>query len=157
MKKQHLEYLDRATWPLCTHLTGNEQIRFSSGSNGPIHPVAVSKAGHPLGWIERTLLAVDTNRVFIEASDPHLREELAAEYEAENRDVVAAGDSQTLLEFMEQLPIPTEPANDVVIMQDDFPKSSATDLCRKLKARGWSIPVYTVWNQSPRGGSGVTS
>ena len=119
--------------------------------------MAVSETGRPLGWIERTLLAVDSNRVFIEVSDPQLREELAAEYEAEFRDVIAASDSQTLLKFMEQLPIPTEPANDMVIAEDDFPSTTASDLRRQLKTLGWSIPVFTVWNQSSRGGKEVAS
>jgi hypothetical protein len=143
MKTQHLENQNLADWPLRAHLAGINQSSDSSG--------------HPLGWIERTLLAVDTNRVFIEVADPRLREELAAEYEAENRDVIAASDSDTLLNFMEQLPIPAEPTNDIVIVENDFPKTTATELRCQLKARGWEIPVFTVWNQSSSGGKEVAS
>lgn len=151
MKTQGLESANLTTWPLRTRLAATNQIPDSSETKGyaSTHPVAVSWTGRPLGWIERTLLAVDNNRVFIEASDPRLREELAAEYEAENRDVIAACDSQSLLRFMEQLPIPADAGNDLVIAEDDFPGTTATDLWRQLKARGWSIPVFTVWNQSP--------
>jgi hypothetical protein len=53
--------------------------------------------------------------VFIEVSDPRLRAELTAEYEAVNRDVIVASDRQTLLKFMEQLPGPVAPTNDMVI------------------------------------------
>ena len=159
MKTQHIENQIPAAWSLRTHLAGINQIADSSEPQGiaPNHPVAVGETGRPLGWIERTLLAVDSNRVFIEVSDPQLREELAAEYAAESRDVIAASDSQTLLRFMEQLPVPADPANDVVIVEDDFPNTTATDLRRQLKARGWSIPVFTVWNQLPRGGKEVAS
>jgi hypothetical protein len=151
MKTQDLESADLTAWPLRTRLASTNQIPDFSETKGyaSTHPVAVGKTGRPLGWIERTLLAVDNNRVFIEASDPRLREELASEYAAENRDVIAASDSQTLLKFMEQLPIPTDPGNDVVIAEDDFPGTTATDLRRQLQARGWCIPVFTVWNQSP--------
>lgn len=159
MKSQHIKNQNLAACPLHTRLTGINQIPDSSGPEdiAPNHPVAVSETGRPLGWIERTLLAVDSNRVFIDISDPRLRDELAAEYEAENRDVIATSDSQTLLKFMEQLPIPVEPANDVVIVEDDFPGTTAIDLWHQLKARGWSIPVFTVWNQASRGGKEVAS
>ncbi len=148
MKNQQLEDSSLNASPLRTRLAGINQIPDSSEKGlTPDHPVAVSETGRPLGWTERTLLAVDTNRVFIEASDPWLREALAAESGTDNRDVIAASDSQTLLRFMEQLPVPAEPGNDVVIVEDDFPGTTAVDVWRGLKARGWSIPVFTVWNQ----------
>jgi C4-dicarboxylate-specific signal transduction histidine kinase len=112
--------------------------------------VPVDESGRPLGWIERTLLAVDSNRVFIEVSDPRLRADLTAEYEAENRDVIVAKDSQTLLKFMEQLPVPAAPANDMVIAGEDSSGETVSDLRRQLKARGWSIPVFTVWAAAER-------
>jgi CheY-like chemotaxis protein len=113
-----------------------------------VPPVAISKSGQPLGWIERTLLAVDTDRVFIEVSDPELRQELVTAYEDEGCDVIAASNSRTLLDFMEQLPVPRDFGNDLVLADDDFPGTNAEDLHRQLKARGWSIPVFTVSVQS---------
>ena len=107
--------------------------------------------------MERTLLAVDTDRVFIEVSNPGLREELVAAYEAEGCNVVAASSSRTLLAFMEQLPIPRDFATDLVIAEDDFPGTNGTDLHRQLLARGWSIPVYTISTQAPFGKAGVAS
>jgi CheY-like chemotaxis protein len=112
-------------------------------------PVAVGKTGKPVGWIERTLLAVNTDRVFIEVSDPELREELVTAYEDEGCDVIAASNSKTLLAFMEQLPIPHDFGNDLVLAEDDFPGTNATDLHRHLLEHGWSIPVFTVSTQSP--------
>jgi len=112
-------------------------------------PVAVDKTGQPLGWIERTLLAVNTDRVFIEVSDPELREELVAAYEGEGCSVIAASNSRALLALMEQLPIPHDFGNDLVLAEDDFPGTNATDIHRDLLEHGWSIPVFTVSIQSP--------
>ncbi|HJX63581.1 MAG TPA: hypothetical protein VJ860_06475 [Polyangia bacterium] len=112
-------------------------------------PVAVDKTGQPLGWIERTLLAVNTDRVFIEVSDPELREELVAAYEGEGCNVIAASNSRALLALMEQLPIPHDFGNDLVLAEDDFPGTNAADIHRELMQHGWSIPVFTVAIQSP--------
>jgi len=110
--------------------------------------VALNNNGRPLGWIERTLLAVDANRVFIEVSDPRLRDELVAANQAEHRDVIAASNSEALLEFMDRLPVPTDCGNDVVIAEEDSSGTRASDLYRRLQARGWSIPVLTVSAQA---------
>ena len=131
MKREYSENLTLSAWRL-------------SKTDSRVPPVATSKSGRPLGWIERTLLAVDTDRVFIEVSDPELRQELITAYEDEGCDVIAAANSKTLLEFMEQLPIPHDFGNDLVLADDDFPGSNAEDLHRQLKAHGWSIPVFTV-------------
>jgi CheY-like chemotaxis protein len=64
--------------------------------------------------------------------------------EDEGCDVIAASNSRTLLDFMEQLPVPRDFGNDLVLADDDFPGTNAEDLHRQLKARGWSIPVFTV-------------
>jgi hypothetical protein len=159
MKTHNSGDRDLGDWPLRIRVAGIHQIPDSTGGAdaAPREPVVVDETSRPLGWIERTLLAVDTNRVFLEVPDPRLRAELVAEFQAEKRDVIVASNSHALLEFMKQLPIPTEPANDVVIAEDDFPGTTATDLRRQLQERGWAIPVFTVWNQTPCGGSGVAS
>jgi CheY-like chemotaxis protein len=142
---------------LFKQLPENDQINDSHGAKGkkPAPPVAIDRSGHRLGWIERTLLAVDTDRVFIEMSDPRLREELVSTYEDEGCDVIAASSSRALLAFIEQLPIPRDFGDDVVIAEDDFPGTSATDLHRQLLARGWSIPVFTIAAETPFGRVGV--
>jgi hypothetical protein len=121
------------------------------------HPAVLSKAGHPVGWIERTLLAVDTDRAFIDVSDPELREELVAAFETEGRDVIATSNRRTLLAFMEQLPVPRDFGDDIVVVEDDFPGTTAIDLHRELLARGWAIPVFTVSTQAPSGRAGAAS
>jgi len=136
MKTEYSETASLSSW------------RFPAAETSVV-PVAVDKAGQPLGWIERTLLAVNTDRVFIEVSDPELREELVTAYEDEGCDVVATSNSRTLLAFMEQLPIPHDFGNDLVLAEDDFPGTNATDLHRRLLEHGWSIPVFTVAIQSP--------
>ncbi|HJX54412.1 MAG TPA: hypothetical protein VJ801_16720 [Polyangia bacterium] len=159
MKTQYTETAGLTSWRLRTPLAGSEKIANSNGAAGEtqVLPVAVDRTGQPLGWIERTLLAVDKDRVFIEVSDPGLREELVAAYQFEDRDVIAASNSKTLLAFMEQLPIPDDFGDDIVIAEDDFPGTTATDLHRQLLARGWSIPVFTVTTQEPSGRAGVVS
>ena len=154
MKTQETE-TSLSEWRLRTQLAGNGKLPGASGTWAI--PVAVGKTGKPLGWIERTLLAVDTDRVFIEVSDPGLREELVATYEDEGFDVIAASNSRTLLEFMEQLPIPHDFGKDVVIAEDDFPGTNATDLHRQLQAHGWAIPVYSISTQAPFRRAGVSS
>jgi CheY-like chemotaxis protein len=131
MKREYSENLTLSAWRL-------------SKTDSRVPPVATSKSGRPLGWIERTLLAVDTDRVFIEVSDPELRQELVTAYEDEGCDVIAASNSKTLLEFMELLPVPHDFGNDLVLADDNFPGTNAEDLHRELQARGWSIPVFTV-------------
>jgi hypothetical protein len=152
MKTQSPEGSTLTLCPLRTRLAAGEESPDSYGTKSQAwgHPVPVDESGRPLGWIERTLLAVDSNRVFIEVSDPRLRADLTAEYEAENRDVIVAKDSQTLLKFMEQLPVPAAPANDMVIAGEDSSGETVSDLRRQLKARGWSIPVFTVWAAAER-------
>jgi CheY-like chemotaxis protein len=136
MKREYSENSTLSAWRLSKH-------------DPRVPPVAISKSGQPLGWIERTLLAVDTDRVFIEVSDPELREELMTAYEDEGCDVVATSNSGTLLAFMEQLPIPHDFGNDLVLADDNFPGTNAEDLHRELQAHGWAIPVFTVSFQSP--------
>ena len=102
-------------------------------------------ARQPSGWVARTLLAVDTDRVFIDVSDPGLRSALIAEFEAEGRDVVAAGNSKALLAFMEKLPVPDDPCGDVVDVEGDVPGTSGAELVRQLRARGWPITAQVVW------------
>ena len=136
MKSEYSENSTLSAWRLCE-------------AESRVPPVAIGKSGRPLGWIERTLLAVDTDRVFIEVSDPELREELVTAYEDEGCDVIAASNSRTLLSFMEQLPIPHDFGNDLVLADDNFPGTNAEDLHRELQAHGWSIPVFTVALQSP--------
>lgn len=131
----------------CSETTSLSSSRLREAESR-VPPVAISKSGRPLGWIERTLLAVDTDRVFIEVSDPELRQELISAYEDEGCDVIAASNSKTLLEFMEQLPIPHDFGNDLVLADDDFPGTNAEDLHRELRAHGWAIPVFTVSFQS---------
>ena len=157
MKTQYTETPSLSSWRLRTPLAGSDRIANSNGSETRALPVAVNRAGQPLGWIERTLLAVDTDRVFIEVADPCLREELIATYEAEGCDVIATSNSKTLLAFMEQLPIPNDFVDDVVIAEDDFPGTTATDLRKQLWARGWVIPVFTVPTQEPSGRAGALS
>ena len=159
MKTQCTETASLSSWRLRTPLAGSDRIANSNGTEGETQalPVAVDRTGQPLGWIGRTLLAVDTDRVFIEVSDPGLREELVAAYEADGCDVIATSNSRTLLAFMGQLPIPDDFGDDVVIAEDDFPGTNATDLHRQLLARGWSIPVFTVLTRKPSGRAGVTS
>ena len=159
MKTQDSRTPSLSPWRLHARLVGSNRIANSNGAEGEARelPVAVDRTGHRLGWIERTLLAVDTDRVFIEVSDSRLREKLIAAYENEGCDVIAASSSKTLLAFMEQLPIPDDFGDDFVIAEDDFPGTNATDLHRQLLARGWSIPVVTVSTQAPLGGAGVTS
>jgi len=156
MKTQSTETPSLSSWRLRTPLTGSEKIANSNGAREtrPL-PIAVDRTGHPLGWIERTLLAVDTDRVFIEVSDPELREELVSAYEDEGCDVVATSNSKTLLAFMERLPIPADFGNDIAIADDDFPGTNATDLHRQLLARGWTIPVLTVSTHEPSGRAGL--
>lgn len=154
MKTQETE-TSLSEWRLRTQLAGNDKL--PDASRTWAIPVAVGKTGKPLGWIERTLLAVDTDRVFIEVSDPELRDELVAAYEGEGCDVIAASNSRTLLALMEQLPIPREFGNDLVLAEDDFPGTNATDLHRQLLAHGWSIPVFTVSFQSPPDGADAAS
>lgn len=142
-------------------LSARRLLKSFHGAKGetPAPPVAIDRSGHRLRWIERTLLAVDTDRVFIEMSDPGLREELVEAYEDQGRDVIAASNSRTLLAFMEQLPVPHDFANDndLVIAEDDFPGTNGTDLHRQLLARGWAIPVFTISPQAPWGRTGVAS
>jgi hypothetical protein len=152
MKTQYTETASLSSWRLRTPLAGSDKI-----ANSNALPVAVDRTGRPLGWIGRTLVAVDTDRVFIEASDPGLREELVAMYEDEGCDVIATSNSKTLLAFMEQLPVPDDFGDDVVIAEDDFPGTNATDLHRQLLARGWSIPVFTVSTRGPSDRTGVAS
>ena len=49
-----------------------------------------------------------------------------------------------------QTPSHRSPVDETGRAEDDFAGTEAT-------ARDWSIPVFTVWNQSPRGGLGVAS
>ena len=112
---------------------------------------------NPLGWIERTLLAVDGHRVFIDVADPRLREELIATNKALHRDVIAASNSEALLQFITHLPVPRDYANDVVIAEEDTSGTKAKDLDQQLRARGWSIPVLTVSARTRLGALGVTS
>jgi hypothetical protein len=127
----------------------NDQVMESMAAKGEPRTLraAVANSGRPLGWIERTLIAVDGKRVFIDVSDPGLREELVAANEARHHDVIAASNREALLEFMARLPIPIDAANDIVIAQEDYSGTEAIDLRHELEARGWSIPVLTV---SPR-------
>jgi hypothetical protein len=143
----------------CVLPTENDQVVDSMAAKGEPGTLrgAVTSSGRPLGWIERTLLAVDGKRVFIDVSDPGLREELIAANEAEHRDVIATSNREALLEFMARLPIPTDPANDFVIAQEDYSGTEATDLRRELEARGWSIPVLTVLPRARLGEEGGTS
>ena len=113
MKTEYSETASLSSW------------RFPAAETSVV-PVAVDKAGQPLGWIERTLLAVNTDRVFIEVSDPELRAELVAAYEGEGCNVIAASNSRTLLALMEQLPIPRDFGNDLVLAEDDFPGTTDT-------------------------------
>jgi hypothetical protein len=156
VKTQETETESLASWRLRTRLAQSDKAHASGGAT-PALPVAVNRTGQPLGWIERTLLDVDTDRVFIEVSDPGLREELVATYEDEGFDVIAASNSRTLLGFMEQLPIPHDFGKDVVIAEDDFPGTNATDLHRQLQAHGWAIPVYSISTQAPFRRAGVSS
>jgi hypothetical protein len=117
----------------------------------------VTSTGHPLGWIERTLLAVDGHRVFIDVADARLREELIAANEALHHDVIAASNSEALLQFIAHLPVPRGYANDVVIAEEDTSGTKAKDLDQQLRARGWSIPVLTVSARTRLGALGVTS
>jgi hypothetical protein len=155
MKTQETETQSLSAWRLRTREPESDRLPGAEGT--PALPVAVNRTGQPLGWIERTLLDVDTDRVFIEVSDPGLREELVATYEDEGLDVIAASNSRTLLEFMEQLPIPHDFGKDVVIAEDDFPGTNATDLHRQLQAHGWAIPVYSISTQAPFRRAGVSS
>jgi hypothetical protein len=119
--------------------------------------VATKDAGQPLGWIERTLLAVDGNRVFIEASDAQLREELIEANAAQHHDVIATSNREALLEFMAHLPVPRDSGNDIVIAQADAAGIDAANLRRELEARGWSIPVLTVSPRARLDGEGGVS
>ena len=157
MKTQDSETANPSSWRLPKRLTKDDRIPDSRGTTGKARavPVAVGTTGQPLGWIERTLLAVDTDRVFIEVSDPELRQALVDAYEDEGCDVIATSNSRTLVAFMEQLPIPDDFGDDLVIAEDDFSGTNATDLHRQLLARGWPIPVVTVSTQAPSGKAGA--
>ena len=64
MKTQETETESLASWRLRTRLAQSDKAHASGGAT-PALPVAVNRTGQPLGWIERTLLDVDTDRVFI--------------------------------------------------------------------------------------------
>jgi hypothetical protein len=57
---------------------------------------------------------------------------------------VDLNNSDALLEFMDRLPVPGDCGNDFVIVEDDYTGAKASELYRRLQARGWSIPVLTV-------------
>jgi hypothetical protein len=146
MKSQDSKNVDPSSLLARVHAARNEKMDDLSEAKKvrPTLRSAVTGSGRPLGWIERTLLAVDGHRVFIDVSDPRLREELVAANEAEHRDVIAASNIEALFEFMARLPVPKDCGNDIVIADEDFSRTKASELFRQLEARGWSIPVLTV-------------
>lgn len=133
-------------WPFRTTLARDDRLPdwHQMLDRAPSLSTAVTETGCPAGWMERTLLAVDTGRVFIDAPDPAIRGALVAAFEAGGHDVIAAGSSQALLTLMEQLPIPDELSGDVVVVEDEHPGTIAAELLGGLRALGWSIPALVV-------------
>jgi CheY-like chemotaxis protein len=141
MKTNNFETPSPCSWWLHNLSAEHDPISDAAASNpdAPAAPVFAGKTGQPAGWVERTLLAVDTDRVFIDVSDANLRDELIAAFEADGRDVVAAANGQSLLEFMEKLPVPDYPSGDVVVVEDGVCGPSTDGLLEQLRARGWPI------------------
>jgi hypothetical protein len=159
MKTQSSEIPSLFPWRLRKRLAEIDKTSDSRATKSETraYPAVLGKEGHPVGWIERTLLAVNTGRAFIDVADPEMREELVVAYETEGRDVIATSNSRTLLAFMAQLPVPKDFGDDIVVVEDDFPGTHAIELHHQLRARGWPIPVFTVSTRPPSGIVGVAS
>jgi CheY-like chemotaxis protein len=159
MKTQDYRIPSLTSWQLRRRLAEIEETSRSLGTKAKVRSpsVVLSRAGRPVGWMERTLLAVDTDRAFVEVSDPGLRQALVAAFEAEGRDVIATSNRRALLAFMEELPIPDDSGDDLVVAEDDASGSNAAELRRQLRARGWSIPVLPVSTARPRASAKAAS
>jgi DNA-binding response OmpR family regulator len=90
-------------------------------------------------------------------ADAELREELVTAFETEGRDVIATSNGRTLLAFMEELPLPDDFGDDIVVVEDDFHGTHVAEVQSQLRARGWEVPVFTVSTQAPSGRVGVAS
>ena len=159
MKTQSSEISSLSSWRLRRWLARIEQASDSGATKAELraHPVVLSKAGDPVGWMERTLLAVNTDRAFIDVADAELRDELVTAFETEGRDVIATSNGRTLLAFMEKLPLPDDFGDDIVVVEDDFHGTHVAEVQSQLRARGWEVPVFTVSTQAPSGRVGVAS
>src|ERR1700690_1089776 len=91
-------------------------------------------------WIEKTLLAVDAQRVFIAAGDPFMRKLLARRFEAEGHDVIAAENGRIMLDYFLEMPRPAPGSGDVLITDVEMPEMGGFELVDRARAAGWTLP-----------------
>jgi CheY-like chemotaxis protein len=101
----------------------------------------LKNGSHAVNWMESTLLAVDSRRVFIAEEDPFMRKMLVRCFEKEGRDVIAAANGRILLEYMKGLPRPGSDSGDVLLTDVEMPEIGGFDLMDELRSQGWTLPV----------------
>lgn len=101
-------------------------------------------------WIEKTLVAVDTRRVFLAEADPFMRRLLTRRFQAAGHDVIAAENGRSMLEYLHELPRPTGASGDVLVTDVEMPEMGGFELVDRARAAGWSMPVvFLKANPSP--------
>ncbi len=92
-------------------------------------------------WIEKTLLAVDAQRVFIAEDDPFMRKLLARRFEAEGHDVIAAENGRIMLDYFLEMPRPAPGSGDVLITDVEMREMGGFELVDRARTAGWTLPV----------------
>jgi DNA-binding response OmpR family regulator len=77
-------------------------------------------------------------RVLVVEDDPAIREGLTDNLAFEQYDVIAAPDGETAYTLIH------DRRPDVVLLDLMLPQMSGYDLCRKVRAEGWSMPIVMV-------------
>jgi DNA-binding response OmpR family regulator len=105
--------------------------------------VAKNEEHLPL-WMEKTLLAVDAQRVFIAEADPFTRKLLARRFAAEGHDVILAENGSIMLDYFLEMPRPAPGSGDVLITDVEMPEMGGFELVDRARAAGWTLPVVFV-------------
>jgi CheY-like chemotaxis protein len=105
---------------------------------------AAKNEEHLPNWMERTLLAVNAQRVFIAENDPFMRKLLARRFEAEGHHVIAAENGRIMLDYFLEMPQPAPGSGDVLITDVDMPEMGGFELVDRARDAGWALPVIFI-------------